>query len=144
VFKTAGSLAWGVIMKFSALLGILAVSVLATSNVLGQTMIEGVYMSSAGENGRGGCTLEVKSLGKSPRHGDDMYSLISTGEGACEWTAIGLARNFAITAGMLNSGGHSGYVNARWPFGPSGAQVEIASFDTDGAPRTKITFSRSK
>lgn len=131
-------------MKLSAMLGVLAVTGLAASNAMGQTMIEGVYMSAAGENGRGACTLEVKSLGKSPRHGDDMYSLISTGEGACEWTAIGLARNFGITAGMLNSGGHSGFVNARWPFGPGGAQIEIASFDNDGTPRTKIIFARGK
>ncbi|MDO8908357.1 MAG: hypothetical protein Q7W55_07645 [Pseudohongiella sp.] len=111
--------------------------------VQAQTMIEGVYLSPSGENGRGGCTLEIRSLGKSPKYGDELYALISSGEGACEWTAVGLAKNFAITAGMVSSGGHSGFVNAKWPFGPGGGRVEIASFDADGTTRNSLTFSKA-
>jgi len=92
----------GVVMLASALS-------ISSSLVSAQTMIEGVYLSPSGENGRGACTLEIRSLGKSPKYGDDIYALISTGEGACEWTAVGLAKNFAVSAGMVNSGGHSGY-----------------------------------
>jgi hypothetical protein len=105
-------------------------------------MIEGVYLSSSGENGRGGCTMEVKNLGKSPKYGDNLYALISTGEGACEWTAVGLAKNYGISAGMVSSGGMSGYVSAKWPFGPGSGRVEIASFEIDGKPLNTVMFSK--
>lgn len=126
-------------------LAILASALLAaTLPAHAQTMIEGTYLSSAGDNGRGACSLEIRSLGKSPKYGDELYALISSGEGACEWTAVGLAKNFGITAGMITSGGHSGYVNAKWPFGPGGGRVEIASFEPDGAALTSVTFVKSE
>lgn len=126
--------------KFSSML--LAVGFCAALPVSAQTMIEGVYLSSSGENGRGGCTMEVKSMGKSPKYGDSLYALISTGEGACEWTAVGLAKNYGISAGMVSSGGMSGYVSAKWPFGPGGGRVEIASFEIDGKPLNTVMFTK--
>jgi len=127
--------------KFSTVL--LAVGFCAALPVSAQTMIEGVYLSSSGENGRGGCTMEIKSLGKSPKYGDDLYALISSGEGACEWTAVGLAKNFGISAGMVSSGGMSGFVSAKFPFGPSGGRVEVASFETDGTARNTLMFTKA-
>lgn len=125
--------------KISSLL--LAVGVSAALPVSAQTMIEGTYLSSSGENGRGGCTMEVKSLGKSPKYGDELYALTSSGEGACEWTAIGLAKNFGISAGMVSSGGMSGFVTAKWPFGPGGGRVEISSFQNDGTHLNTVMFT---
>jgi hypothetical protein len=125
--------------KFSSML--LAVGFCAALPVSAQTMIEGVYQSSSGENGRGGCTMEVKSLGKSPKYGDELYALTSSGEGACEWTAIGLAKNFGISAGMVSSGGMSGFVTVKWPFGPSGGRVEISSFQNDGTHLNTVMFT---
>jgi hypothetical protein len=125
--------------KFSTLL--LAVGFCAALPVSAQTMIEGTYLSSSGENGRGGCTMEVKSLGKSPKYGDELYALTSSGEGACEWTAIGLAKNFGISAGMVSSGGMSGFVTAKWPFGPGGGRVEISSFQNDGTHLNTVMFT---
>lgn len=125
-------------------IAILAAGVIATTlSAHAQTMIEGVYLSPSGDNGRGACTLEIRSMGKSPKYGDELYALISSGEGACEWTAVGLAKNFGITAGMVSSGGHSGYINAKWPFGPGGGRVEVASFEADGAALTRITFVKA-
>jgi hypothetical protein len=115
---------------------------LFASTTQAQTMIEGVYASAAGDNGRGACTLEVKSIGKSPKYGDELYSLQSTGEGACEWTAVGLAKNFKISAGIVTSGGYTGFVAANWPFGPGGAQVNIASFNPDGSVRNNEVFAK--
>jgi hypothetical protein len=126
----------GVVMLASALS-------ISSSLVSAQTMIEGVYLSPSGENGRGACTLEIRSLGKSPKYGDDIYALISTGEGACEWTAVGLAKNFAVSAGMVNSGGHSGYVNVKWPFGPGGGKLELSAYDPDGTARNTLQFTRA-
>ena len=125
--------------KFSTLL--LAVGFCAALPVSAQTMIEGTYLSSSGENGRGGCTMEVKSLGKSPKYGDELYALTSSGEGACEWTAIGLAKNFGISASMVSSGGMSGFVTAKWPFGPGGGRVEISSFQNDGTHLNTVMFT---
>tara|TARA_R110002072_G_scaffold142853_5_gene288642 strand:+ start:47237 stop:47638 length:402 start_codon:yes stop_codon:yes gene_type:complete len=121
---------------------ILASAALIAQSSHAQSMIEGVYMSAAGDNGRGACTVEVTSMGKSPKYGDEVYALSSHGEGACEWTAVGLSRNFNIAAGMVNSGGHSGYITAKWPFGPGGAGLEISSFDPDGTARAKVSFTR--
>jgi hypothetical protein len=126
--------------KFSSTL--LAVGFCAALPISAQTMIECVYLSSSGENGRGGCTMEVKNLGKSPKYGDNLYALISTGEGACEWTAVGLAKNYGISAGMVSSSGMSGYVSAKWPFGPGSGRVEIASFEIDGKPLNTVMFSK--
>lgn len=126
--------------KFSSVL--LAVGFCAALPVSAQTMIEGVYLSSSGENGRGGCTMEIKSLGKSPKYGDELYALISSGEGACEWTAVGLAKNFGISAGVVSSGGMSGFVSAKFPFGPGGGRVEVASFENDGTARNTLMFTR--
>ena len=122
---------------------LLAIGLCVALPASAQTMIEGVYLSSSGENGRGACTMEVKSLGKSPKYGDDLYALISSGEGACEWTAVGLAKNFGISAGMVSSGGMSGYVSAKWPFGPGGGRVEIASFELNGTPLNTVMFTKA-
>lgn len=127
--------------KISSML--LAVGFCVALPASAQTMIEGVYLSSSGENGRGGCTMEIKSLGKSPKYGDDLYALISSGEGACEWTAVGLAKNFGISAGMVSSGGMSGYVSAKWPFGPGGGRVEVASFELNGTPLNTVMFIKA-
>lgn len=107
-----------------------------------QTMIEGVYSSADGENGRGGCTLEIKSLGKSPKYGDNLYSLMSSGEGSCEWTAVGLAKNFVITGGVVTSGGYNGFVSLKWPFGPGGPQMNLDSYNPDGSARNSESFTR--
>jgi hypothetical protein len=124
-------------------LGAALVAGLSLSSVQAQTLIEGVYTSPAGDNGRGACTLEIKSMGKSPKYGDDLYSLQSTGEGACEWTAIGLAKNFSITGGMVTSGGYTGFLALKWPFGPGGKQLNLASYNPDGSVRNSETFVRN-
>jgi hypothetical protein len=120
----------------------LVTGLLFASMTNAQTMIEGVYTSAAGDNGRGACTLEVKSIGKSPKYGDELYSLQSSGEGSCEWTAVGLAKNFKISAGIVTSGGYTGFVAANWPFGPGGSQMNIASFNPDGSVRNNEIFAK--
>jgi len=130
-------------MKSLRILAMAAGGLLLSSTAWSQSPIEGIYLSPAGENGRGSCRLEVKSMGRSPRYGDELYSLISSGEGACEWTAIGLSRNFFITAGQVTSGGHSGLVTLRWPFGPGGPRLEMTAFDEKGALRLTEAFERA-
>jgi len=131
-------------MKILKILAVLAGSCLLMSPAWSQTPIEGVYHSPAGENNRGSCRLEVTSMGRSPKYGDHLYSLASSGEGACEWTAVGIARNFVISAGQVTSGGYSGLITARWPFGPGGPRLELTVFDEHGVKRMTESFERAR
>lgn len=131
-------------MKKLPIFAVLAGSCLLMSSAWAQTPIEGVYYSPAGDNNRGSCRLEVTSMGRSPKYGDHLYSLASTGEGACEWTAVGIARNFAISAGQVTSGGYSGLLTLRWPFGPGGPRMDLTVFDENGVKRMSETFEREQ
>lgn len=105
-----------------------------------ESMVDGVYFSPAGENGRGACLLTISSIGEEPKYGDQLFKLESSGEGACEWSAIGLSKNYAITAGSVTSGGVQTFVKVTFPFGPAGKRVELTSFDADGSIRNTETF----
>lgn len=104
------------------------------------SLVDGVYFSAAGENGRGSCLLTITSLVDEPKYGDQLFRLESSGEGACEWSAIGMSKNYAITAGSVTSGGIQTFVKLTFPFGPAGRRVELTAFDADGAMRNKETF----
>lgn len=116
----------------------------AAPTVLADSLVDGTYFSPAGENGRGSCLLTITSLGQEPKYGDQLFHLESSGEGACEWSAIGLSKNYAITAGSVTSGGVQTFVKLTFPFGPAGKRVELTSFDADGAMRNKETFIQSE
>lgn len=105
-----------------------------------QSLVDGVYFSPAGENGRGACLLTITSLGEEPKYGDQLFKLESSGEGACEWSAIGLSKNYAITAGSVTSGGIPTFVKLTFPFGPAGKRIELTAFDADGSLRNTLTF----
>ncbi len=129
-------------MKLRHLHLLLVAGLIVPALTQAQTMIEGIYVSPAGDNGRGACTVEVKSMGKSPKYGDELYSLQSAGEGACEWTAVGVAKNYAISGGMVTSGGDSVFVALKWPFGPGGKQMNLAAFNTDGSTRHSQSYTK--
>ncbi|MFM1896800.1 MAG: hypothetical protein RLZZ385_1874 [Pseudomonadota bacterium] len=117
---------------------------LASPIATADSLIDGVYFSASGDNGRGACQLTITSLGDEPKYGDQMYMLESSGEGACEWSAIGVSKNFAITAGSVTSGGTQTFVKLTFPFGPAGKRVEVAAFDADGTPRNKELFMQTQ
>lgn len=110
------------------------------SPLYADSLVDGVYFSPAGENGRGACLLTVSSLGEEPKYGDQLFKLESSGEGACEWSAIGLSKNYAITAGSVTSGGIQTFVKLTFPFGPAGKRLELTSYDADGGVRNRETF----
>lgn len=105
-----------------------------------QSLIDGVYNSPSGENGRGACQLTISSLGEETKYGDQLFRLESSGEGACEWSAIGMSKNFAITAGSVTSGGVPTFVKLTFPFGPAGKRIQLTSYDADGTVRNEEMF----
>jgi hypothetical protein len=126
-------------MKNPHLLGSMALA-LASSLSQADSLIDGVYFSPGGENGRGSCELTISSLGGETKYGDQLFMLESSGEGACEWSAIGMSRNFAITAGSVTSGGVPTFIKLNFPFGPAGKRIQLTSFDVDGAVRNQELF----
>ena len=96
----------------------------------------------APKTARAKCTLSIISFEKEHKYGDDTFDLESTGDGACEWTAIGVSKNFVITAGLVTSGGTAAFVKLSFPIGPAGKRVELIASDVDGSVRNREAFSR--
>jgi len=109
---------------------------------LAQSLVDGDYLSDGAENGTGKCTLSIISFEKEHKYGDDTFDLESTGDGACEWTAIGVSKNFVITAGLVTSGGTAAFVKLSSDCGPAGKGVELIAYDVDGSVRNTEAFSR--
>jgi hypothetical protein len=131
-------------MKKSNLLftGILSIALSFSQSALGQSLVDGDYISDGAENGTGKCKLTITSFVKEHKYGDDTFDLESSGDGACEWTAIGVSKNYVITAGLVTSGGTPAFVKLIFPFGPAGKRVELVAFDVDGSIRNKEAFSK--
>lgn len=131
-------------MKKSRLISaaLLSVTLSYAQAGLSQSLVDGNYISDGAENGTGKCTLSITSFAKEHKYGDDTYDLESSGDGACEWTAIGVSKNYVITAGLVTSGGTAAFVKLSFPFGPAGKRVELIAFDVDGSIRNKEAFSK--
>ena len=131
-------------MKKSRLISaaLLSVTLAYAQAGLSQSLVDGDYISDGAENGTGKCTLSIISFEKEHKYGDDTYDLESSGDGACEWTAIGVSKNYVITAGLVTSGGTAAFVKLSFPFGPAGKRVELIAFDVDGSIRNKEAFSK--
>ena len=63
-------------------------------------------------------------------------------DGACEWSAIGMSKNFVITAGLITSGATTAFVKLIFPFSPVGKRIELTAFDLDGTARNSNSFSK--
>ena len=61
---------------------------LLSANVQADSLIDGIYKSAGDANGRGQCTLTIKSVDEPHKYGDEMFEMESTGDGACEWSAV--------------------------------------------------------
>ncbi len=121
---------------------LLAAALGYAQNGLAESLVDGKYLSDGAENGTGKCTLSITSFEKEHKYGDETFELESSGDGACEWTAIGVAKNYVITAGSVTSGGTPAFVKLTFPFGPAGKRVELVAFDVDGSVRNQEGFSR--
>ena len=107
-----------------------------------ESIVDGVYLSDGADNGTGRCTLTIKSITEDPKYGDETFELESSGDGACEWSAIGLSKSYAITGGLVTSGGATAFVKLIFPFGPAGKRIELTAFDLDGTVRNNEVFAK--
>ena len=121
---------------------LLAATLLAQS-ASADSLIDGVYQSAGDANGNGQCTLVIKSVDEDHKYGDAVFELESTGDGACEWSAVGMSKSYAITAGLVTNSGTSAFVKVTFPFGPAGKRVDITSLDLDGSIRNEESFTKT-
>jgi hypothetical protein len=109
---------------------------------LGQSVVDGTYLSEGDAAGNGKCTLSINLIAQPHEYGDEVFSLESSGDGSCEWSAIGISKNYTITAGMINNAGIITFLKLTFPFGPAGNRIEATSFDLDGSDRNKENFNK--
>jgi hypothetical protein len=127
--------------KLNLLLGAtISAGLLLSSSVQAQSMVEGIYQSNGDANGKGKCTLTLRGLDQEHKYGDELFKIESSGDGACEWSAVGLSKNFAISAGLISSAGAQAFVTVTFPYGPAGNHAEVTAIDADGSLRFKETF----
>ena len=126
---------------FSGVAAALALGFAATTQA--QSLVDGIYVSAGDSNGSGQCTLLLKSIAQTHKYGDAAFELESSGDGACEWSAIGMAKSYSITAGLITNSGTPAFVKVTFPYGPAGGHLQITTFDLDGTIRNEQTFARS-
>ena len=124
--------------------GITVASVLMFAPAISaETLAHGIYKTvTDGSEGASTCTLVVRSMANVHKYGDAMFELESTGDGACNWSAVGVSKNYLITGAMVTNGGASAFMKLAFPFGPAGKRIEITTFDTDGTLRNKELFAK--
>ena len=119
-------------------LGVLAV--FATAPAMAESVIDGHYSSTDSGPGSAVCDLSISSLDDKSKYGDQLFHIESSGDGACEWSAIGVSKSFIITAGSVTSGGAQTFVRLDFPFGPAGKRIQLTAFDADGSIRNEEMF----
>lgn len=129
--------------KLTLLLSMLVLASFITTKAQAESLLDGTYQSAGDSNGNGKCTLVIRSIESDHKYGDELFELESTGDGACEWTAIGMSKSYSITAGLVTNSGTPAFIKVTFPFGPAGNQAQITSFDTDGALRNEESFTKS-
>ncbi len=123
--------------------GALMLSALMLNSIAhADSLVDGVYQTDGDSNGAGQCTLIIRSVEQSHKYGDELFELESSGDGACEWSAVGISKSYAITAGLVTNSGTPAFLKITFPFGPAGKQVKLTSYDLDGAVRNEESFAK--
>lgn len=123
--------------------GALMLSALMLNSIAhADSLVDGVYQTDGDSNGAGQCTLVIRSVEQSHKYGDELFELESSGDGACEWSAVGISKSYAITAGLVTNSGTPAFLKITFPFGPAGKQVKLTSYDLDGAVRNEESFAK--
>lgn len=128
-------------------LSLLVAALLATvfmplQSSFAETVVDGEWISTGDANGAAKCTLTITSQERHPEYGDEYFTLESSGDGSCEWSAMGLSKSYAISAGLVTSAGVAAFVRVTFPFGPAGSQLVIDSLNLDGSVRNSESFTR--
>ncbi|MFT4887560.1 MAG: hypothetical protein ACJA2D_002642 [Pseudohongiellaceae bacterium] len=109
-----------------------------------ESLVDGIYLSGGDDNGKGKCTLSLKSTNSANKYGDETFELESSGDGSCEWSALGISKSYAITAGMVTNAGAPAFVKISFPFGPAGNNIEVTTIDLDGTLRNSDSFVKQQ
>ncbi len=128
--------------KLATFTSVLLTGMFSSQLALAESLVDGVYRSPGDANGNGQCTLVIKSVEQDHKYGDEFFELESTGDGACEWSALGVSKSYAISAGLVTNSGASAFVKVTFPFGPAGKKLEVTSFELDGSLRNIENFSK--
>lgn len=128
--------------KLATYTSFLLIGMLFSQIARAESLVEGVYRSPGDANGNGQCTLVIKSVEQDHKYGDELFELESTGDGACEWSALGVSKSYSISAGLVTNSGASAFVKVSFPFGPAGKKLELTSFELDGSPRNVESFAK--
>ena len=107
------------------------------------SLVDGIYQSDGNNNGAGQCSLIISSVEQSHKYGDELFELESSGDDACEWSAVGISKSYAITAGLITNSGTPAFLKITFSFGPAGKQVNLTSYDLDGAVRNEESFAKT-
>lgn len=109
-----------------------------------ESFVDGIYLSGGDDNGNGKCTLTLKSTNITNKYGDETFELESSGDGSCEWSALGISKSYAITAGLVTNSGTPAFVKISFPFGPAGNHIEVTTIDLDGSLRNNDSFVKQE
>lgn len=131
--------------KSKLLLGTaLTASLFLSSLAQAESLVDGIYQSGGDDSGKGKCTLTVKSTNTENKYGDETFELESSGDGSCEWSALGISKSYAITAGLVTNSGSPAFVKISFPFGPAGNHIEVTTMDLDGSLRNNDSFVKQQ
>lgn len=122
----------------------LSASLFLSSLAQAESLVDGVYQSGGDDSGKGKCTLIVKSTNTENKYGDETFELESSGDGSCEWSALGISKSYAITAGLVTNSGAPAFVKISFPFGPAGNHIEVTTMDLDGSLRNNDSFVKQQ
>jgi hypothetical protein len=117
-------------------------ALMLNSTAHADSLVDGVYQTDGDSNGAGQCTLIIRSVEQSHKYGDELFELESSGDGACEWSAVGISKSYAITAGLVTNSGTPAFLKITFPFGPAGKQVKLTTYDLDGAVRNEESLAK--
>lgn len=107
-----------------------------------ESIIDGIYMSAGDAQGLAKCTLTVRSVDEEHKYGDEVFDLESSGDGSCEWSAMGISKSGAISGGMVTNAGATAFIKLTFPFGPAGKRVDVTMYELDGELRQEDTFNK--
>ncbi|MFK7864985.1 MAG: hypothetical protein AB8B95_12260 [Pseudohongiellaceae bacterium] len=131
--------------KLNLLIGTaLSAGLLLSSAAQAESLVDGIYQSNGDDSGKGKCTLMLKSTNTENKYGDETFELESSGDGSCEWSALGISKSFAITAGLVTNSGAPAFVKISFPFGPAGNHIEVTTIDLDGSLRNSDSFVKQQ
>lgn len=122
----------------------LAAGLLLSSLSHAESLVDGIYQSGGDNQGKGKCTLMLKSTDTTNKYGDETFELESSGDGSCEWSALGISKSYAITAGLVTNAGAPAFVKISFPFGPAGNHIEVTTIDLDGSLRNSDSFVKQE